>query len=950
MKINLKLALALLISSMAFNIALGQKKDTVNVGTATGLLRDSVHNYVLQSATLSVYKVAGNELVSYQLSNNFGRYTITKLPVGVPLRIMATHVGYNAAKAIFTISPKTKIIDLKTLNLERVDLSLKEVTITAEVAPMQMHGDTLEFNAAAFKLDTNAVVEDLLNKLPGVTVWADGVITVNGKKINRLLVEGKDFFGGDNKIALQNIPKNSVKKIQVYQNKDDPDPMNPKTDMNIVLKKDKKDGYFGKFGVGYGTQQHYAGDGMITYFSPKTQFSLVGAANNVNKKATNVNTLMGFNSFKGEGLNSDYHNDFRQEGKNTFKGTGFTASHDFNKDGDTRQIYNRTNILKGEAFVNDDTNETLSQSQTVVTLDDKNKLFQAQTNNRTSDNFGQRSNVSYDKGFKNYERLSVSFNENTSHGNSLSTSTSSSVNDLTGASSLSLTSRNATSSQSSYSGTARGNFTRRWDNAKQKFKGIDVDINYNFDISNSTSNSKQITDFTASDATQNKYFNRLYQTDNNYSRHTIGITFNDPLVYLRKKFSNPFIRTNITNTLAIYDYHDNVNVGDLTSATGTTYTNNTGLTNISHYKTVDEKPGISFSKYGFKSLDNRYQKYWSASITATGQIYSQRNSALQSFQNLERTWQYFIPSASMAYNNQQYGEFRKEYSLSYNTNAQFPTVSQLAPLNDNSNVYNITVGNPTLKPSYNHNFNFRYSYSDEKNKNPLNGSVNISAGFVEHNITDSSATDGLGRTMRRYINGNGSKFINYNGSLNKAFKFGDQQFQFNGNSATGYTRYNSIVNSRTYDAHNSSLSASAVLIYSYKSTWSGGVGQYFSGDKTTQVGLTTNTYYTWTTNFGFAFAFPRSIFFNTRVNFNNSKSSAVKDNVYYTIWNADLGYRFLKGAEAEIKLSALDLLHQNKAIYNYAGNNSITTSTANVLQQYFMLTLAYYPRKFGLKK
>ncbi|MES2376334.1 MAG: hypothetical protein V4553_07140 [Bacteroidota bacterium] len=950
MKINLKLALALLISSMAFNIALGQKKDTINVGTVSGLLRDSVHNYVLQSATLSIYKVAGNELVSYQLSNNFGRYTIPKLPVGVPLRIMATHVGYNAANAIFTISPKTKTFSVKTLNLERVDLTLKEVKIVAEVAPMQMHGDTLEFNAAAFKLDTNAVVEDLLNKLPGVTVWADGVITVNGKKINRLLVEGKDFFGGDNKIALQNIPKNSVKKIQVYQNNDDPDPMNPKTDMNIVLKKDKKDGYFGKFGVGYGTQQHYAGDGMITYFSPKTNFSVVGAANNVNKKATNVSTLMGFNSFKGEGINNDYHNDFRQEGKNTFKGTGFTASHDFNNDGDTRQAYNRANLLKGEAFVNDDTNETLSEGQTVVTLDDKNKLYQARSSNRTSDNFGQRSNASYERGFKNGERLSVSFNQNTSHGNSTSTSTNSSLNDLTGASSLNLTSSNSTSSQNSYSGTMRGNLVRRFDISKRKYNGLNLSLYYSFDINNSTRTSKDITNFTASDPTQNKYFNRLYETDNNSSRHTISITLNDPLVYLRKKYSNPFIRFDITNSLGLYDNYENVNVGDLTSATGTAYTNNAGLTNITHYKTIDDKPAISLSKYFSKSLDNRYQKYWNVNLSAQGQIYSQRNSALQSFQNLERTYYYFIPSAYLAYNNQQYGEFRKEYSLNYNANAQFPTISQLAPLNDNANVYNIAVGNPNLKASYSHNLSFRYYYSDEKNKNALNGSINISAGVVEHNITDSSATDGLGRTMRRYVNGNGSKFINYNGNLNKAFKFGEQQFQFNGNSATGYTRYNSIVNGRNYDAHNNSLSASAVVIYSYKSTWSGGVGQYFSGDKTTQVGLTTNTYYTWTTNFGFAFWFPRSLFLNTRVNFNNSKSSAAKDNIYYTIWNADLGYRFLKGAEAEIKLSALDLLHQNKAIYNYAGNNSITTSTANVLQQYFMLTLAYYPRKFGLKK
>ncbi|MFD2144812.1 hypothetical protein [Mucilaginibacter antarcticus] len=100
------------------------------------------------------------------------------------------------------------------MNLTKIDKTLNEVVITADVAPMQMRGDTLEFNAAAFKLDTNAVAEDLLRALPGVTVWADGIITVNGKKINELLVMGKSFFGGDNKIALQNIPKTLSRKYR----------------------------------------------------------------------------------------------------------------------------------------------------------------------------------------------------------------------------------------------------------------------------------------------------------------------------------------------------------------------------------------------------------------------------------------------------------------------------------------------------------------------------------------------------------------------------------------------------------------------------------------------------------------------------------------------------------------------------------------------------------------
>jgi hypothetical protein len=222
--------------------------------------------------------------------------------------------------------------------------------------------------------------------------------------------------------------------------------------------------------------------------------------------------------------------------------------------------------------------------------------------------------------------------------------------------------------------------------------------------------------------------------------------------------------------------------------------------------------------------------------------------------------------------------------------------------------------------------------------------------MVRNNIADSSNYDELGRVVHRFINAADSKSANYNGGINKAYNIKDHQFQFSSNSGVGYSQYTTNVNGRDYLTQSSSLNASAVLIYSFKSIWSAGAGEYFSGSKTHQGTLSRFTNYTWTTNFGFAFAFPKSVFFNTRVNINNNKTSASDHNVYYTIWNADFGYRFLKGAEGEIKLSALDILHQNKSLENYIGTNSLTTTTANVLQQYFMLTLAYYPRHFGLHK
>lgn len=949
MKEYLKLVVMCLCCTLMFNAARAQapQKDTIKVGTVIGLARDSAHNYVLHSATMAIYKVANNELVNYQLTNNFGRFQFKEVPVGTPLYMLATHAGYQSIKKEFIISPKTKTVDLKVINMYRLNLNLKEVTITAVQTPVQMHGDTLEFNAAAVKLDKDATVGDMLRKLPGVTVWADGVITVNGRKIDQLLVEGKPFFGGDNKIALDNLPKNSVEKVQVYQDKNDPDPVNPKINMNVVLKKDKKDGFFGKFGLGGGTQDHYAGDGMITYFSPKTQVAAVGAFNNVNKTAYDVNTLMRFNSFKGEGINDDYHSDFRKTGVNVFRGGGATFSQDFSKDSDPRQSYFKTNMLKGEVFSNDLDNKTISNSTTITSLGNDENLVKTSNMTNHSNDFTVRSNGSYEKRTE-HNYISGQYSVNNSQSTSQYMQTSSSINDQTNDTSQSTDSQNSTKNSTSASGSVNLTTNRYWDFGKHKSKSVNTEIKYEFDLNHSNEDRTKVTNFTATDRTQDSYYNRRYQTVIDGGTHTIVTNLKDVTSLIQRR-GNRLMQVDFDNTIRLYHADENDNVGDKALG-GTTYTQNNDLTNISHYHTIDERPSVYLSKNFYKSLDNRFSKSWRVYLNLQGQIFDQKNDAQQIVQNIHRNYSYFIPAIDLTSYNYQYGDYSRNYSLGYYTSVTYPTVNQLAPLNDNSNVYTFYKGNTGLKPAYKHTVYANYSYYDQKKKNALNYRIELSADLVKDNIADSTNYDNLGRSVHTFINAADAKSANYRGNISKAFNFKDHQFQLSGNSGLSYAQYTTSVNGNDYRTQASNLNASATLIYSYKSIWSAGAGEYFSGSKTHQGALTRFTNYDWTTNFGFAFAFPRSVFFNTRVNFNNNKTSASNHNIYYTIWNADFGYRFLKSSEGEIKFSLLDILHQNKSLSNYIGTNSLTTSTANVLQQYFMLTLAYYPRHFGLHK
>ncbi|RYE46058.1 MAG: TonB-dependent receptor, partial [Sphingobacteriales bacterium] len=167
--------IAFLLNAVIFT---ANAQQTTHPGSAKGIVRDTAQNYVLKSATVSVYKAADSTLLSYQVTNNYGEFSFKNLPVDLLLKLEISHVGYMTGRKNFTIPSGKNTIDLKTIIVERSDVTLDNVVIS--VPPISVNGDTLEFNAAAFKLDTNATVEDMLRVIPNVTLWGDGQITVNG--------------------------------------------------------------------------------------------------------------------------------------------------------------------------------------------------------------------------------------------------------------------------------------------------------------------------------------------------------------------------------------------------------------------------------------------------------------------------------------------------------------------------------------------------------------------------------------------------------------------------------------------------------------------------------------------------------------------------------------------------------------------------------------------------
>jgi hypothetical protein len=256
-------------------------------GQIKGLLTDSSATHPLSDATVALLNGKDSSLASTAFTDNKGAFSFTGVALG-NYRIYITFLGYQPIFKSVTISAAQPDLDMGTIQLKGKGLMLNEVEIIQEVPPIVVKQDTLEFNAGSFKTRENSVVEDLLKKLPGVTVDKDGVITAQGETVKRVLVDGKPFFSDDPKLATKNLPADIIDKIQLIDRKSDQaqftgiDDGNTEKTINITLKKDKKKGFFGRASAGYGDNDRFAVNTSLNAFRDNRQLSFLGSGNNVN--------------------------------------------------------------------------------------------------------------------------------------------------------------------------------------------------------------------------------------------------------------------------------------------------------------------------------------------------------------------------------------------------------------------------------------------------------------------------------------------------------------------------------------------------------------------------------------------------------------------------------------------------------------------------------------------
>jgi len=906
-------------------------------GKVTGSVKDAATQTPLELATVTIFG-EDSSFLTYQLSDKNGKFTIEKLPLRKKLLVSITYTGYIRHET--SVQLVAGRADTLAVSLALNTSDTLGVVVTA-IIPVRMNGDTLEINPAAFKMKNDAVVEELLNQVSGITIWSDGTITVNGKKVQSLLVDGKPFMGAtDSRVATQNLPKSAIEKIQLYLEYDRSNigqPIQPQDSlltMNIKLKENSKKGYFGKAGIGYGTVNRFESDLSFQVYTKKNNAGIGGGFNNINKNIGNLQEMFQNNTYRNFNPNLYNAGRFGTGGINRNHSIGVLLMHNFIETANSRQN-NRVTI-----------NYTKSGTNTYLTdlsLQHRNTINNPQFIREEGEANSRQDR--HDFGF-NYVKTN-SYNDNLTLNGSANSSNERSnssrfveVRDTANQ----LQSTNSTSTQQSRRSDGESlNLSFAKANNEEPAKGFNLQVNAR--RGNSSSERDMISIFQSfTNTSQNTSFKRRYVTNNESMNIGGTLDYTGFKRLLLGRYNLFGINLSLTQLFNYSRFSDNAVVSDYDSTTKL-YLNNADLSNRNKRELVEFSPALAMSKFFSKYREAHYRTI-SVQVKFLEDFKTDKNTSSFAKRNLDRSFQFFRYEGNIGYQFQKRGKYRYSTFINYLKNFDYPSIDRLYTIVDNINVYDIRVGNPHLKNTINHTVNLNANFNTENPKSFYTISGNINGGYTLSldPVTDSIINDLSGKRIFYYTNGRRNNGQSLNGSFNISRKINKNSLQL---TYTGNFRANELPNyidgvnntSKTVSLSNNfslQFSLKTILVVTLQESL-----QYYR-NRPTAPGLQSFKNSGNTTKLGFVLNYPENFSFSSTADY------VVNSNVDkpFILWNTFATYRFMK-QQCELKFSAMDLLKKYQNITNSVNAYGTSTRITNGLQQYFLLTFSYYPRKFG---
>jgi hypothetical protein len=901
-------------------------------GSIKGVAYDTITHQPVGGATVTVVEKKDSSLISFTMTDNTGRFTITGISNG-DYRLLITHVNYHNSSIVFTISDNKKNIDLSTITMNDKNKVLDEVVVSNEAPPVTMVGDTVQYNAGSFRVQPNASVEQLLKKLPGVKVEKDGTVKAQGEKVNRVLVDGKEFFGNDPKIATKNLPADAVDKVQVYDKQSEQAQLtgfedgNYEKTINLKLKKDKKKGVFGKVMAGGGDNEHYEGKFNVNSFKGARQMSVIGMGNNTNAEGFSFMDILNFTGElarmqKGGGGNININisgNDAAAMGlggNNSGINTAWAGGANYNNiignkvDLQSNYFYNR---------YNPDIEKHISRQNFTPTT--SNFYNQNSFSNNLNNSHRLNLNALYQIDSSASLRIipSLSFQKTGNRSNS-DYQTLSETNAL-----MNEGSNNSLSHNEGFNFRNDLIFRKKF---KRKGRTFSLSLQTSLNESDGDGSLSSITNFYNAGSLQTRdTLNQQSKNSGSLRGYTARAVYTEP-VFKRSLFEFSVGQSNTRNKSALTTYDFNRQSGkfdDLNDAQTNDYQNTYGFTNA----------GIRM-RTQMKKFSYSFGLAWQQA-ELEGKIISGIKDSL-----ISKTFHNLLPNARFQYNISRF----RTFSITYGTNTNQPSMSQLQPVPDITNRLYIRNGNPNLKQEYNHNVQANLNLlSPYKNKNLF---LFFTMQATSNKIVNYDSLDQRGVRYSTPVNVNGVYNINsdINYSMPARFLKGTVEI----GSRTGFLKTRQFINSFANNIKTLSFGPMIRFDMNPNDKLNIGLGANMNYNKTKyslQTAMNTD-YISQEYNTSMDWQLPRLFFFSTDFTYTINNQRAAGFNTKVPIWNASISKQFLKYNRGELKFSAADLLNKNVGISRTTDQNYIEDSRVNTLRRFFLLTFTYSLSKTGL--
>ena len=918
-----RLLFTLLLAAFSAVILSAQNKGTYSLKVR---LTDTLSKEPVSFATIYVSKDGGTEGAYYAMTDGDGKGVITNIPSGKYV-FVAELMGYT--KATRPVELKSQVTDLGEVFMKADITMLNEVVVSAVGNQVVVKKDTVEYTATLFKTTDNDMLEDLLKKLPGVEVDSDGGITYQGETINKIMIDGKEFFLDDPSLASKNIPAKIIEKIKVVDKKSDQaeftgiDDGEEEKVIDLSVKPGLLESWFGNVAAGGGhdlqTEEHaarYQASGMAGRFTENNQISFIFNANNTNNRGFGD---MGMGcGMRGRGFGGN------RGGIMTSWMGGINAN--MNLGGD------RDRELGGNYLYNGTSRDVEERSSRTTFLNDS--ISQHTANNESSRFFSDGHRAGMEIDYKFNDKTSILFRPNFNYSTSRYSERSEYETDNSMTGKVNDGVSEATSDGTSWRTNGRLLYRQRIGEKA----GRTLSLNLDYSISNSDydgTNYSETNTYTDGLQSGRELVNQYYdQREESYSA-SADLTYTEPLG--KNFFLLGSYRFNWSNSLSEKDTRNVLEDGTLSEELDSTYSSRMENTFLRH------RMQVSFMKQE-KNYNLQLGVNAQPSTTITKDDFNPGR-------NVNYTVWNFAPSARFDYNFDK-NEFMR---INYNGSTSQPSVNQLMPVPDNSDPLYVSVGNMSLKPEFSNRFRMHYNYTDMESFSTY--SVMGGFNFTKDDIINASWYNSTGTQYTVPVNSD-RPTLGGNVMLMTNSQFGKSGF-----SLMTFTR-GSVTSSLSYTGDNPeaetfeeiqdyliggrttsmSLSENLTLVYrndyietrlgasaSYRKAWYEIASQARADTWDNSVFAEVNATLPW------------GMEFRTDARYNYYIGYEAGFGEPELTWNAEISQLFLKD-KMTLRFKVYDILNQAKNNYRTTTDNYVEDTYNNTLGQYFMISLVY---RFG---